>query len=359
MSHSRQRKDKICLNCDAEIYGRYCHNCGQENIEPKESVWSLITHFLYDITHFDGKFFSTVKYLLARPGFLSKEYVKGRRASYLHPIKMYVFTSAFFFIVFFSIFNIKDTATGISSPALVDSVSVALSEEEAAMLKSAASPTDSAFIQNTFKRLRIEQRLKQDSITGPGESKGTIVDGVPYTTVAAYDSAQAKLPEAKRDGWFKRSKTRNLIHFKNQVANDPDGFFRGLADKILHRFPQLLFVSLPLFALLLKLLYIRRKEFYYADHGIFTLHLYIFTFVALFILIMLKKIDDFVGWQVIRYVEWGICLYMLYYTYKAMRTFYQQGRIRTFLKFLLLHFLSFNMILLLFILFVILSIYEI
>ena len=359
MSHSRQRKDKICLNCEVEIYGRYCHNCGQENIEPKESVWSLITHFLYDITHFDGKFFSTVKYLLARPGFLSKEYVKGRRASYLHPIKMYVFTSAFFFIVFFSIFNIKDTATGISPPALVDSVSMALSEEQAAMLKSASSLTDSAVIQNTFKRLRIDQRVKQDSITRPGENEGIIVDGVRYATVAAYDSAQAKLPAAKRDGWFKRSKTRNLIHFKNEASNDPDGFFRGLADKILHRFPQLLFVSLPLFALLLKLLYIRRKQFYYADHGIFTLHLYIFTFVALFILIMLKKMDDLVGWQVIRYVELGIYLYMLYYTYKAMRNFYQQGRIRTFLKFLLLHFLSFNMILLLFILFVILSIYEI
>ena len=85
------------------MHGRFCHICGQENIEPKESFWHLVTHFMYDVTHFDGKFFSTLKYLLFRPGYLSHEYLRGRRASYLHPIRMYVFTSAFFFLIFFSI----------------------------------------------------------------------------------------------------------------------------------------------------------------------------------------------------------------------------------------------------------------
>ena len=101
LSHYKERKEKTCLNCNAHLYGRYCHNCGQENIEPKETFWGLITHFLYDITHFDGKFFNTLKHLIIKPGFLSREYINGRRATYLHPIRMYVFTSAFFFIIFF------------------------------------------------------------------------------------------------------------------------------------------------------------------------------------------------------------------------------------------------------------------
>jgi hypothetical protein len=103
VSHLTERKDKICLNCQATVYGRYCHVCGQENIEPKESFWHLITHFTYDVTHFDGKFFSTLRYLLFKPGFLSHEYLRGRRASYLHPIRMYVFTSALFFLIFFTV----------------------------------------------------------------------------------------------------------------------------------------------------------------------------------------------------------------------------------------------------------------
>ncbi|HEX4852390.1 MAG TPA: DUF3667 domain-containing protein, partial [Puia sp.] len=92
MSHSKERSEKICLNCNATIYGRYCHVCGQQNIEPKQSVWHLITHFFYDITHFDGKFFVTLKDLLIKPGFLSREYMIGRRMSYLDPIRMYIFT---------------------------------------------------------------------------------------------------------------------------------------------------------------------------------------------------------------------------------------------------------------------------
>ena len=87
------------------VAGKYCQVCGQENIAPKESAWHLITHFFYDITHFDGRFFSTVKYLLLKPGFLTAEYARGRRMSYLHPVRMYVFTSAFFFLIYFSFIN--------------------------------------------------------------------------------------------------------------------------------------------------------------------------------------------------------------------------------------------------------------
>jgi len=108
VSHLKERKEKICLNCNADLYGRYCHVCGQENLEPKETVWHLIEHFFNDITHFDGKFFETVRYLLRKPGFLSAQYMAGRRASFLNPIRMYVFTSAIFFIVLFSLRGTRD-----------------------------------------------------------------------------------------------------------------------------------------------------------------------------------------------------------------------------------------------------------
>ncbi len=72
MSHSKERHEKICLNCNAELTGRYCHVCEQENIEPKETVWGLVSHFFYDITHFDGKFFSTARYLITKPGFFTQ-----------------------------------------------------------------------------------------------------------------------------------------------------------------------------------------------------------------------------------------------------------------------------------------------
>ncbi len=121
MSHIPQRKEKDCLNCGTIVQGQYCQNCGQENVEPHETFWHMVTHFFYDITHFDSSFFHSLRYLLFKPGFLSKEYVNGRRVKYLHPIRMYVFTSAIFFLLFFSVFapvsNFNNTIDDPMPPA--------------------------------------------------------------------------------------------------------------------------------------------------------------------------------------------------------------------------------------------------
>ena len=102
MSHFKERKSKSCLNCNAEVYDRFCGVCGQENIEPQESVFHLFKHFFEDITHFDGKFFTSVKYLLTKPGHLTREYEAGRRLSYLNPVRFYIFTSFLFFLIMFT-----------------------------------------------------------------------------------------------------------------------------------------------------------------------------------------------------------------------------------------------------------------
>ncbi|MBO9681745.1 MAG: DUF3667 domain-containing protein [Flavisolibacter sp.] len=97
MSHQRERKEKNCLNCRTTVIGRYCHICGQENVETRESFWSLAKHFLFDILHFDGKFWHTLKYLIIRPGFVARQYCEGKRNSYLHPIRMYLLHPLYFF----------------------------------------------------------------------------------------------------------------------------------------------------------------------------------------------------------------------------------------------------------------------
>ncbi|MFN5427600.1 MAG: DUF3667 domain-containing protein, partial [Bacteroidota bacterium] len=99
MSNQQLRKETNCLNCGREVAERFCSHCGQENIEVRESFWQLLVHFFNDFTHFDGKFFSTIRVLLLKPGKLTREYITGKRASYLHPIRMYLFISFAFFIL--------------------------------------------------------------------------------------------------------------------------------------------------------------------------------------------------------------------------------------------------------------------
>jgi hypothetical protein len=97
----------------------------------------------------------------------------------------------------------------------------------------------------------------------------------------------------------------------------------------------MLFISLPLFALFLKLIYYRHKDYYFVSHGIYSIHLYIFYFIALLIIISIEKINSYFEWQWFSVAATGIFFLLLFYEYKAMRNYYRQGRGKTVIKFLL------------------------
>jgi hypothetical protein len=335
VSHSKIRSEKICLNCGTETTGRYCPACGQENIEPKQTVWHLITHFFSDITHFDGKFFLTVKDLFAKPGFLSKEYMQGRRVSYLDPIRMYIFTSAIFFLIFFSMFNVKNIHFGDQTKTEIQKDSLLH-----VLLSKAKSSQDSLVIINTQKAIiHSNFNVTEDSSKSPGDLNFT-VNQSEFPTAAAYDSAQKAQPADRRANWLKRRIALKTIELNQRYKNDRSGLFRELLGDYIHNFPKVLFVSLPLFALLLKLLYVRRRQFYYVDHGIFAIHLYIFSFLMLLILFGIGELKTFTGWSWVNWVIGLLCVYTFIYYYKAMRRFYNQGRAKTVFKYILLFLFS-------------------
>src|SRR3954471_17773774 len=96
------RQETNCLNCGTDLQGKFCHICGQENLQIKESFGHMLNHAVSDYFHFDHQFFHTLKPLFLQPGKLTNEYIAGRRMQYLHPVKMYIFISLVFFIVYFN-----------------------------------------------------------------------------------------------------------------------------------------------------------------------------------------------------------------------------------------------------------------
>lgn len=369
MSHLKEREEKNCLNCGAAIYGRYCHVCGQENLEPKESFWHLVTHFVYDIIHFDGKFFSTLKYLLFWPGHLSHEYLKGRRMSYLHPIKMYVFTSAFFFLIFFSFYkelNIIQTNTTTTSSNASDILKELKSEKVLyeKLLESSLPPQKIEEIKTRIILLDSDIVLLQRDTTKKGKLLSD-KDGIPeistsisvysYKSLKEYDSVQASLPASKKDGRVKQFFERLDIKKRIKYGNDNAAYWESLKENFTHHFPQLLFTSLPLFALLLKLLYRRRKQFFYINHAIFTIHLYCATFIITLLRLWTMSIFELFHSQMPTFLRVIFALIILFYWYKAFRNFYEQRRAKTILKFIILMFLTMIMMVLLFALFLFFS----
>ncbi|MFL9483305.1 DUF3667 domain-containing protein [Chitinophagaceae bacterium LWZ2-11] len=366
MSHLKERKEKDCLNCGTEVQGRYCQNCGQENIEPKETFWHLVTHFVYDVTHFDGKFFWTVKYLLFRPGYLSAEYIKGKRMTYLNPIRMYIFISAIFFLAFFSLFkpgekNIKveDRVTTVKSmkqslhnkkEALEDAI-----ETTKPWSKKAAEKMQIQVDRINADSALLEKDTTQLAVIADHYKTVIIHNDMVYNNYKEYDSIQATLPEDKKDNFI------TSVFFKREMEmretyGDRNKVWQHMIEKFFHSFPQILFVSLPLFALILQLLYVRRPQFYYVNHLIFSVHLYCAMFLLMLVQILLGTLADrpHFGW--VSWIEFAIGIYILYYTYKAMRNFYGQRRGKTILKYILLNFTSFFLMILLFAVFFIISI---
>lgn len=366
MSHSPLRKETDCLNCGAIVQGRYCHVCGQENIEPKETFWHMFTHFLYDITHFDGSFFVTLKDLLFKPGFLSREYMLGRRKKYLHPVRMYVFTSAVFFLVFFSLFHVSENDVSITNENARVRDGFKIVKEEA--LKNAKTKEDSAEI---FKGLEFledkdpKERGKTDTVQDFDDETGGFKFNFgrevnDYPTVKEYDSVQNALPKNKQDAGITKMITRKSVSLNEKYKGDQKKIATELINKFLHSFPYLLFVSLPLYALFLKLLYIRhRKQYYFADHGVFLIHLYVFTFLFMLCYIGLEKLSDKTGWGFIGIIETILILTGLFYALKAIKNFYRQGWGKTILKFIILNILCIVSLVFLFVVFLSFSLYQI
>ena len=332
MSHSPQRNEKDCLNCGTIVQGKYCHVCGQENVVPKETFWSMLIHFFYDITHFDSSFFTTIKDLFFKPGFLSKEYMKGRRKSYLHPVRMYVFTSAFFFLLFFSFFAPSGVLTIKDDPFTPEQRLGTIEDLNNELKKDTSSKSilhQLELLKDTTREVRMTDLL-EISGTEPVMS----INGKRYRSKKEYDSLQKLLPVSARDSWITKTFIVKIIEINKKYKGQPQRAIRELGNNVLHKLPYLLLISLPLFALLLKLIYIRRKNYFYADHGIFTIHFYVFAFYLLLMVFGLNALQNNMGVSDFEWVNALLFILLNFYLYKAMRNFYGQKRWKTILKFL-------------------------
>lgn len=346
MSHSKERKEKNCLNCNAVVHDRYCSICGQENLEPQESAGHLIGHFFNDITHFDGKFFSSMKYLVTKPGFLSAEYMAGRRGSYLNPVRMYVFTSFVFFFIFFSFVVNEDTsiikvndavektdsANAAAEKIVADSVLKPYNLNSDTILRSAKKRNNSNIVSSLFSRLKdYRDRKEYDSLVDAGKVK---------------------------DGFLERLLIRKKFSLKKRYGDDSDAMTQRFNETLLHSIPQMFFLSLPLFALFLRLIYFRRKKYYYVAHGIFTIHLYVFIYIVTLFAMLTSYLSNFSYLHWLDYVTNILIIYIFYYGYKAMRNFYGQGRFKTILKYLLLFFWLIFILMVLLIIMLFVSVYK-
>ena len=181
-----------CLNCGVQLHGGFCAACGQRAVPPHPTVRELAGDAWQELTGYDGRIMATLRGL-ARPGYLTREYIEGRRAHYLPPLRIYLFVSVIYFVV-------------------------------------AASAPE-------------EITAGQSTMTGPGGMRIGITDDGGTLSMTPEDRAEM-LKSAERAPWVIRPMLRS-------VAQDPDAF-RARMFTIM---PRVFFALLPVFAGVVALFY--------------------------------------------------------------------------------------------------------
>src|SRR5205823_1638092 len=87
-----------CENCGAQLHGHYCAICGQAAVDYHRSFRHVIIDVLDSFLNWDSKFVRSIGLLLWRPGWLTNQFLEGRRVRFVHPLRLYLLVSIVFFL---------------------------------------------------------------------------------------------------------------------------------------------------------------------------------------------------------------------------------------------------------------------
>lgn len=317
MKHNRLRKEPNCLNCGHIVPDRYCSHCGQENLELHDSSWHLVVHYVQDLFHYDGRLWHTLRNLVRKPGNAAVEYMEGKRRSNLEPIRFYVFASTVFFILlYFSVGSLSERATITNNtPPPVEPVSI----EDLLRTKEALRGTDdtthvNALLERLTSQADMSDTLDQDT---PGSNLEFNL-GVADTSALQYSNAFEK--------WLFQRLTKKDQELREKYGDNDSKKLIAVLDEIFLALPKLIFLSLPFFALLLKLFYWRSFRKLYVDHFIFSIYIYAFFFTIFSGWLGLQMLITSVGgsWPegVIGWIYAVLAAYPFVYLLLAMKRFY-------------------------------------
>jgi hypothetical protein len=279
-----------CRNCGDPTAGDFCPSCGQRKSDVRASLAALF-HDLMEV-HFgvERRTPNTLFALFFRPGFLSREYLDGRVVRYLSPFKLYLASSLVLFVlVGFLSFRGMDDVTWDD-----------LVEQESSATVDAEEEVDT-----------IPQEEVSDTLGMPW-----LAEGGPWQEGVEINLGNERLNA------LVESRIRRLGEL------DPLDAIREVVRTFLNYVPTLMFLLLPVFAGLLKLLYVHRRM-YYAEHFIVVLHLHAFVF-GIFALVLLSR------WIGISFLSPLLILWAAAYVYLALRRVYCERHLVTALKYLTL-----------------------
>lgn len=360
---------EVCPNCGAATWGEFCFACGQPRKGLIRRFTSILGDFLDTVFSIDNRLLRTIGPLYFRPGHLTLEYFAGRRVRYVTPFRLFFFLCVLSFLAL-KIYTANTEGAidlGDGDQARVESamseaeVDARLAEALAGLAKgreglkvgmSAASAPQAAITVAEENMAKAEKALRESA----AERKAWLAE------VARARAEGREPPEDPAEdlgeinfgnGPWDAEKNPIRIGWLPEVANaelnarigrarealrhgreDP----RPLIEAFFGAIPPTTFVLVPLFALLLKGLYLFKRRLY-MEHLLAALHTHAFIFLSLLLLVLAQVLHDLLdpartllrgalSWAT-TLVAWWVPLYL----FIAQKRIYRQGWIMTTLKF--------------------------
>ena len=306
----------FCANCEHPVNGSYCSNCGQSVKSFHRPFFSVVSESLGDALSIDNRFFHTLLPLIVRPGFITKEFMKGRRARYTPPFRLYLFLTFFAFLLL----------SHNHRPETEAEKNITFENGDGEQVE----------VLSFLEEIVSKDSINMDSLQRQAAlKKGILNVDIDTKPVSELDSISASTKRATNSDFITQNKAiKNLIEMWRL---NPE----VMIDMAFKKLSQLLLVVLPVFALFLALFYIRRKR-YLLEHLLISLnyHSFIFVIVILSELIILTEIVAIQSFAIYLYLLIPLQLFL------TLKFYYQQSWIKTTIKFIMLSFI-YNMLLVL------------
>ncbi|MFT5757138.1 MAG: hypothetical protein ACI9LM_001863 [Alteromonadaceae bacterium] len=364
---------KTCENCYAQVAGLYCGKCGQSVESTLKYFWTVILHLLDDIFSFDSRASRTLLPLLFKPGFLTNEYVKGRRVHYVPPLRLYLFISIVFFIslkfltannstIILPNHNEELSQRATTKIALLEKESIQLSgetlinnrhiTEKIINLQKDLLNKENTFISGTaFKLLHIELDIidevkplnegekdkKQALLERLEQAKqGVVLVEENIFNFENNDDGTLTLSFLSDQNNKKLTAYAKVLEKKAEQAVNSD--IRPLIKESISKLPQLMFLLLPLFALILKLTYLFKKRLY-LEHLTVALHSHSFIFLTMLLLLLCDFVQDttkttypLIG-DIFGFINTLLFFWLPIYLFMTQQRIYKQGFLLTSVKY--------------------------
>lgn len=353
--------ERRCQNCAEILLGEHCYACGQPTKGLVRHFTSIVGDFMDSVFELDSRILRTIGPLLYKPGYLSEEYFAGRRVRYVSPVRLFVFMSLLAFFAAQLSFDID-----VDEPGAVE---IDTEQSDSVRLGQATTVAE-------VERIRDEavaslKKAKEESADVPGVGIG--LDVAEKGVIAEAERRILEIQESERTGkplkvdqgedgkisfngtpWDPESNPVQIGWLPkgvNEKINDRIGRAEGnieriqkdpnlLKDAFLSTVPTTLFVMLPLFAMLLKIVYLFKRRLY-MEHLIVALHSHSFLCASLLLVVLL---DTFATWtsglpwlsRPLGWLEVALIVWMPAYLLLMQKRVYRQGWIMTVIKYCLL-----------------------